>query len=326
MPNIVLAGIAAGLGAALLFAWTATGVVPARTALALLTGLPLAVAAAGWGYLAAAIGSVLAALVLGLGIAPTLAVAFLATQAAPIVFLSYLAGLSRADAGGQLEWYPPGRIVVWAAIIATLLTFAAMLLLGSDMEAIKTAIRGFVETFATRHFPEISGGKTLSAPEIAELAEMALVLLPAAMAISLMGTLLVNIWLGGRIARASGILGRPWPDLSALELPRGVPLVFAVATAGTFLSGIPGLGASALFGALFLAYVLVGLAVIHHVTRGHPWRAFALWGIYGGLVVFNSVAALLIAILGLADAIRPLRQPPPPPAPHGGGPPAPTDT
>ncbi len=316
MTNALLIGIVAGLGAALLFAAAATGVAPLRAAVAFVTSLPIAVAGLGWGYRAAAAAAFAGAAALANAVSPGFAVAFLATQALPMVLVSYLAGLSRAAPDGSVEWYPVGRIVIWTAIVAAALTLGVLLFMGPDMGAIKTAIRGFVETFAQKQFPELSGGKTLSAKEIDDLSEVALVLLPAVMAISVMGTVLLNAWLGGRIVKAAGVLdrvlGRPWPDLAALAYPRGVPLMFAITTAATFLDGLPGLAASALFGALFLAYVLAGLAVIHHVTRGHPWRAFALWGIYGGLVVFNTLASLLIAILGLADAIRPLRQSPPP--------------
>lgn len=321
MTHVLLIGIVAGLCSALLFA-SATGEVPARAVFALLTGLPLAIAAAASGYGAAVIGGLAAATALGAMVSPNLALAFLAAQALPIIILCYLGGLNRAAPDGSVEWYPPGRIVIWAALIGSLLTLGVLMLIGPDMEAIKTAIRGFVETFATKQFPELSGGKVLGEKEIDDLSEIALVLLPAAMAISVMATMLINLWLGGRIARAAGALQRPWPDLAAMTFPRGVPLMFAIATAATFLSGLMGLAAAAVFGALFLAYVLAGLAVIHFVTRGHPWRAFALWGIYGGLIVFNSLASLLIAILGLADAIRPMRQSPPSGPGDGRGPPA----
>lgn len=317
MTNVLLIGLAAGLMAALVFASAVTGAGPARAALALAAALPLAAAGLGWGYAAAAVGALAGAVALALAASSNLAIAFLVSQALPVVVLTYLAGLSRVDEDGDVEWYPPGRIVVWAAVMASLLALGVLMLMGPDMATIRTAIRGFVETFATKQFPQLSGGRAMSAEEINDLADVALVLLPAAMGISVTGTMLLNTWLGGRIARAAGVLTRPWPDLAALTFPRGTPLLLAIATAGTFLSGLAGLGASALFGALFLAYVLMGLAVIHYVTRGHPWRVFALWGIYGGLIVFNSLASLLIAILGLADAIRPLRQSPTP----GAGPP-----
>jgi hypothetical protein len=66
-------------------------------------------------------------------------------------------------------------------------------------------------------------------------------------------------------------------------------------------------------GPLFFAYVLLGLAVVHFVTRGKPWRPFALWALYAALFVINTVASVAVALLGLAEAIWPMRRPPPPP-------------
>jgi len=310
-----LIGIAAGLCAALVFAAAAGGSVPFRAVVVLSTPLPIAVAGLAWGWRAALVATMAGILALGAAASPSFAGAFALTQALPITVLCYLAGLSRtsADPSGNafLEWYPPGRIVMWSAILGGAIAFGLMLLLGPDIDQLRAAVRVFVEQFAKQQFPELSGGKALSDDEIGELTEIALVVLPAAMAISVMGTQLLNLWLGARLALAAGRLARPWPDLGALAFPPGAPLALAILTAATFASGFIGLAASAFFGALFLAYVLLGLAVIHYVTRGHPWRSFALWGIYGGLVVFNTLASLLIAILGLAETIRPMRQPPP---------------
>lgn len=313
MANIVLIGIAAGLMAAALFASAALGGGPARAVFALVASLPIATLGLARGYVAASIAGVSGALALALGLSPHLALAFALTQALPLVVLVYLAGLSRVGDAGQLEWYPPGRIVVWSAALATVVAAGVLVLLGTDMDSIKTAVRAFVEAFAAQQLQEISGGRALTPQQMDDLTEIALALLPAAMGISVMGTLLVNLWVGGRIARAANVLERPWPDLATTTFPRGTPLLLAAATLGTFMSGMPGLFFSALFGAMFLAYVLLGLAVIHYVTRGHPWRTLALWGIYGGLIVFNTVASLLVAILGLVDTMRPLRDPPPSP-------------
>jgi hypothetical protein len=74
------------------------------------------------------------------------------------------------------------------------------------------------------------------------------------------------------------------------------------------LSGLSGLIAAGFAGPLFFAYVLLGLAVVHYVTRGRPWRPFALWGLYLALFIMNTVASLAIALLGLAEAIWPIRK------------------
>jgi hypothetical protein len=66
--------------------------------------------------------------------------------------------------------------------------------------------------------------------------------------------------------------------------------------------------ATAFAGPLFLAYVLMGLAVLHYVTRGRSWRPFALWAIYAALFIINTVASLAVAILGLTESVWPLRK------------------
>ena len=86
------------------------------------------------------------------------------------------------------------------------------------------------------------------------------------------------------------------------------PLLLAVATGAAFLAGLPGLIAAGFAGPLFLAYVLLGLAVVHYMTRGRPWRPFALWGLYASLFIMNTIASLAIALLGLAEAIWPMRR------------------
>jgi hypothetical protein len=142
-------------------------------------------------------------------------------------------------------------------------------------------------------------------------------ILPASFAVTFMLMLLFNLWLAGRVLRASGQLARPWPDIAGeLEYPRGTPLALLVATGIGFIDGLAGMAAGALSGALFLAYLLLGLAIIHHLTRGQGWRPILLGALYLGLLIspipapFNPVP-LIVALLGLADTIRPLRRKPP---------------
>ena len=69
--------------------------------------------------------------------------------------------------------------------------------------------------------------------------------------------------------------------------------------------------AISVFGAFFIAYLLLGLAVIHYLTRGKSWRPFALSAIYIGLFLVNIWLAIPIILLGLADTVFSLRGPPP---------------
>ena len=59
---------------------------------------------------------------------------------------------------------------------------------------------------------------------------------------------------------------------------------------------------------MFFAYVLLGLAIIHYVTRGSAWRFAILWALYLGLIVFNTALSLVVAVIGLAEPFSPLRR------------------
>jgi predicted membrane protein DUF2232 len=241
------------------------------------------------------------------------ALVFAASQAIPVVVLTYLASLNRQTDGGNVEWYPVGRLVIAAAILAGLFAMLTLFLLGGDIDTLRTALRDMLQSFVNTELPKMPDAPTLGAEEIDEATAIALALLPAASAISTMGSLLLNLWLAGRITMASGRLPRPWPDLAAIVYPPVTPLLLAVATGAGFLAGLPGMIAAGFAGPLFLAYVLLGLAVVHFMTRGRPWRPFALWGLYASLFIMNTVASLAIALLGLAEAIWPMRKVSPPP-------------
>src|SRR5262249_57724752 len=76
--------------------------------------------------------------------------------------------------------------------------------------------------------------KPLNLPGLADPAVLAVVLPPAAAALTTM-TQLLNLWLAGRIVRISGRLRRPWPEFSALRFPQATPIALAAGGGGSFL-------------------------------------------------------------------------------------------
>ena len=109
-------------------------------------------------------------------------------------------------------------------------------------------------------------------------------MLPATLAAYWVAIFAINLYLAGRIARASGQLGRDWPDLPALAYPPGFPLLVALALAASFASGALGVAGTSFTGALLVAYLIAGLALMHFIARGRaPW---ILWFVYAGLVLF----------------------------------------
>jgi hypothetical protein len=317
MRATYLAGAGLGLVAAVVFASATTGPFFIRFLLLFITSLPIALAGLGWGWRSAALAGAVGTAIVLLFANPAVAVAFAATQAAPMVVLTYLAMMSRplsespavpAGEAAGVEWYPVGRLVIWCAVMAGVMAIGTLMLIGGDLDELRKSLAEFIKTaIATSGLPRPEGQPDLSEVELAALSEIALSLLPAASALSWMGSLLFNLWLAGRVTHASGQLGRPWPDLAAMTYPPATPLAFGLMLLATMLEGYPGLAASAFAGGLFVAYLLLGLAILHYTTRGRPWQPFALWALYGALLIANIWIAIAIAMLGLAETVLHLR-------------------
>jgi hypothetical protein len=323
MPMPLLIGAGSGLVSAALFASAATATALAGV-LFYLAPLPLCLAGLGWGGMAALVSALTGTVVIAAALGPATAAVFAISIAAPTALLTHLALLSRpvvAPQGQQvaaLEWYPPGRIVGWAALMAGLLASLLVLFLGYDQESYRESIR---EIFNHSALKELDRDGTLFTEEtVASLSAMLARALPAAFAVVWLTITLFNLWMAGLIVDASGRALRPWPDLQALELPNAFLLVFAGALAASFLTGLPGLLATGLAGALLFAFVLQGLAVIHVYSRGAPLRALLLTTVYLGILLLGWVA-LVVAIIGLAEPLIALRQRgnrgDPPPDNHG---------
>src|SRR5204863_6739226 len=118
MMRLILIGIGAGVATALLFASVASGAL-LSVILFYLAPLPILIAALGWSHWAALIAAVCASTGLAAALSPYFFITFLIGIGLPAWWLGYLALLARPAPGpsGQTEWYPVGRIVVWAAIL-----------------------------------------------------------------------------------------------------------------------------------------------------------------------------------------------------------------
>jgi hypothetical protein len=309
MPIAFIIGAGSGLVSAALFASAATATALAGI-LFYLAPLPLCLAGLGWGGMAALISALTGTVVIAASLGPATAAIFALSVAAPTALLAHLALLSRPAATpqgqvvGALEWYPPGRLLGWAALMAGVLAGILVLVLGYDQEAYRQLIREILEHSTLK---ELDRDGTLFTEEtIASLSGMLARALPAAFAVIWLTITLFNLWMAGLIVDASGRALRPWPDLHALELPNAFVLIFAVALVASFLPGLAGLLVTGLAGALLFAYVLQGLAVIHVYSRGVPLRALLLAAVYLGILLLGWVA-IAVAILGLGEPLFRLR-------------------
>jgi hypothetical protein len=276
-----------------------------------LAPLPLCLAGLGWGGMAALFSALTATVIIAASLGAATGAVFAITIAAPAALLTHLALLSRPaiTPDGQqvatLEWYPAGRIVGWAALIAGVLAGILVLFLGYDQESYRESIREILNHSALKELD--SDGTIFTDETIAGLSTVLARALPAAFAVVWLTITLFNLWMAGLIVDASGRALRPWPDLHGLELPNAFLLIFAGALAASFLPGLPGLLATGLAGALLFAYVLQGLAVIHVYSQGMPLRSLMLAAVYLGILLLGWVA-IIVAIVGLAEPLFGLRQ------------------
>jgi hypothetical protein len=301
-----LVGLGAGAAAALLFASVTSGML-LSVFLFYLAPLPIMIAALGWSHWAGIVAAITAATSLGLFFGILFFVAFLAGVAAPAWWLGYLALLGRPapnGGGGHLEWYPPGRLVLWAAILGALVITVGLAGLGGDEETIRTSLRAALD-----HIFRLQSGlgtdEPLRFPGIEDperLIELFAIALPPMAAVIATATQMFNLWLAGQIVRLSGRLRRPWPDLNAMSVPAPAAALLPIAVAGSLIPGVMGMILSLFAATLAVAFAILGFAFLHTVTRHLSSRAMLLIGAYA-IVGILGWPVLVMALVGLFETV-----------------------
>jgi hypothetical protein len=283
MIQIALVGLGAGIAAGLLFASLATGSITAIL-LFYIAPLPVFIATLGWrhvaGLIAAACATATVTIVSGAFFLAVPVISFAAW------WLGYLALLARpaAHPEGEVEWYPVGRLVLWAAIMGTLVVFAAVPNFGTDQQTVQAGLRK-------------SHDRILRDPSLVDLLVIAAP--PAAAAVTSLLNVL-NLWLAARIVRISGRLARPWSSLSALALPPQAWGLLVIALGGSFLPDLFGILCGVWAASLIIVFAILGVAVLHWTTQGMGLRTLLLASVYASAAVLGW-PVLLIALLGLAE-------------------------
>jgi hypothetical protein len=339
MVQIILIGIAAGAASALLFASVASGSL-VSILLFYLAPLPILIAAIGWSHVAGLVAAIVAAGALAITFGGLFFLAFLIGIGLPAWWLGYLALLARpvaAPAGGSLEWYPVGGLVLWAAILAALVTTVVIVNFGLDADSFRAGLRRAFEQIL-RIQTDTPVGTPLNLPGLSDpnrLIDVMVAIIPPTAAVIATITNLVNLWLAGRIVKVSGRLPRPWPDLSAMKFPSYVPILLAIGllaalahllvgavlallarvgadttnalpAAETFTPGLVGIIGGVFAASLLMAYGVLGFAVLHKITGRMNGRGFLLAGTYAAVVVFGW-PVLIMTVLGLADTALDIR-------------------
>ena len=309
MMQFALVGIGAGAAAALLFASVTSGIwlsIP----LFYLAPLPIMIAGLGWSHWAALIAALAGALTLALAFGPVFFFSFLAGAGLPAWWLGYLAMLARPAGNGAaaLEWYPPGRLVVWAAILAALVVVVAIPNFGLDADSFRAGLRNAL-THILRVETNAPADAPLGVPGVANadrLIDFLVAAIPPAAAVLATITNVFNLWLAACVVKFSGRLKRPWPPLAAMTFPRPLTIALAIAVALNFVGSLIGIIAGVLSASLLMAYGVLGFAVLHAITRGMASRIFLLGGVYLAVLVLGW-PVLALCLLGLIEAAIDLR-------------------
>lgn len=312
--NPYIAGLVAGGVAALLYLSIATG---SATGLLLfyIAPLPGFIAGFGWGVRAALVAA-LAGIILilaSLGLNP--AFAYAATLAIPSVIIAHYAFLYRLSddlveeqngaSEPHIEWYPLGRLILIVALCGGVLAMATILLLGSSYEAYLDRIGSQIDVMMSKMGET---GFFKKPEELTQFKDLVHKILPALTAIIWCLFSLLNMWAAAHIVRLSGLLTRPWPDFSLLEYPQNASFALVALMVLSFI--VPGLGGlilSGFAGALMMAFLLLGLAVVHYITRPYPARRLILFGTYVA-VFFIGWGSIVLIIVGVMEPMIQLRK------------------
>ena len=292
--NKIMIGIAAGLAAALLSIGLVmqTGL---SYALFMLSPLPIMLAGLGWGPIAGVTSVIVFGLVLLFATGEVSAFVTMLVMAIPASVAVYWIAMARADAQGNQEWFPLGTTLFLTAIAGAFGTMLGGLVIGYGPAFADDLSVEMVKQLAATG-PELASDPVTTIAMANFLVRMMPVLYPAIW----VAVLAANLWLALKISERSGLFSRPaddWP--TGLRMPQAALPLFALAMAGTFLSGGARMIVDVFAGSLGMAFTLAGFAWFHHVTRGKSWRIAALW--FGWLlpVITGGVAAAIFLFAGL---------------------------
>jgi hypothetical protein len=299
-------GLGSGLASALLFYSAAQGRGWLGLLLFFLTPLPPMLAGLGWGWVSAAAGAITGSLTVALIAAAPLGLGYFLAVGLPAAFVAYLSYLSRPSPHGQdkREWYPLGRLLAALSLYAGALPVLALPWTGGSFDLLRPVASAMIKAVVKQ-----SDELRLTPPndqQIEAMAELAVAVAPAAMAVYWLLIMTPNLYLAGRIATASGRLSRDWPDLPGLAFPAGFSLLLLLAVAASFAPGALGIAGTSFTGALMFAHLLAGLALVHFLARrGARWL---LWVTYAALVFLQPYGPILVAIAGLIESVLKLKQ------------------
>lgn len=300
MSKGLLIAVGGGLASAVFYLSFRSGF-PGAMALTYLAPVPVLAAGLSCGFRTAVIAAAVANLAILIGVHAPAAGMYAAITAVPALIAVRLSLLSRpAGEQGTPEWYPSGHLVAWfCAYGLGLLALAGVYFLG-EQGGLEGASRRMLQAV----FSQVMVGHT---PAMKLSIDALALYLPGMLLLVWLLVTILNAIFAQNILLRLGHAIRPAPAYSEFQLPVWLSIALAAAILLAFLEGAAGmLGKNA---ALLLStpFFLLGLAVIHTLSRRIPSRGTVLAVLYFLLILVGWLSAVIV-ILGVVEQWISLRQ------------------
>lgn len=266
-----------------------------------------------WGLYSAIASTVISIILLGLWLNIGLALGMAITIGLPAVLFVRLALLSRTaqpnnenasstnpdNSVDERIYYPPERLIIWSVAFCAIFSFLAFGLSANNTGGLPSVLQTLI--LGNENF--IRDIETLYQIELTDnlvkiLAETILVLSPLTWMLIILGSLQT----AQTIAKFFKVNIRPTPDYTVMELPGILEFVLAGLILLIFLSsGWVSVFFLVLVCLCLTAYFLLGLAVIHAISRTWNGRSVFITAIYF-IVFLVPWVAILVSIAGLIES------------------------
>lgn len=270
------------------------------------------------GYAFAGVSAGIAALLILLNFDSGSSIYYIIGAGLPALLIVRQAMISQPGADpNSVDWYPPGQILAWLTVYGVVVLACIAIYLATSGHTLETISRDVLLKIATL-FTNNADIQYQSAEHRAAAMKLweesayqtARVLAGITFSIILLKIVALATAAQGLLNRAGAAL-RPSPAYVALELPRWLAGALAAALVIALLPG--GLGSFGRNAALFLStpFFLLGLTVIHTLSRRSLKPGSVMSAFYMGLflvAVLIKPALALLVLLGIGEQWISLRQ------------------
>ncbi|MEO1250314.1 MAG: hypothetical protein AAFW76_10830, partial [Pseudomonadota bacterium] len=205
---------------------------------------------------------------------------FVLTTGVPCCLIVRQALLSRSGADGNLEWYPPGHLLLWLAGYALVMMVGFGVIAGAFFGDIFQDMSTMLDELAEAERGTAMGPyfELLASPPVKDTF---LKMLPGAMAISWILLMVINAALAQGALSAIGKAQRPNPRMADIDLPvwASLALIGSLAMASLF-GGIIGLAATTITLVALILFTFCGMGIVHAILLDRAARIPVLVGVY----------------------------------------------